>query len=178
MNIDDYRLPEELFYRPVANEVAVFEAAWQQRLPVMLKGPTGCGKTRFIEHMAWRLSRPLITVAAHEDMTAADLAGRYLLLEGRTEWQDGPLTRAVLRCRTCGLTLNGAIPASATGGPRKHPALGNRVKSWRREIAVSPRAREIPALSINLGTKRPIERKSRYSRKRIVFAYFVSAADS
>lgn len=95
MNIDDYRLPAELFYRPVANEVAVFEAAWQQRLPVMLKGPTGCGKTRFIEHMAWRLGRPLITVAAHEDMTAADLAGRYLLLEGRTQWQDGPLTHAV-----------------------------------------------------------------------------------
>jgi nitric oxide reductase NorQ protein len=95
VNIDDYRLPSELFYKPVANEMAVFEAAWQQRLPVMLKGPTGCGKTRFIEHMAWRLGRPLITVAAHEDMTAADLAGRYLLTEGRTEWHDGPLTRAV-----------------------------------------------------------------------------------
>jgi len=95
VNIDDYRLPAELFYQPVANEMAVFEAAWQQRLPVMLKGPTGCGKTRFIEHMAWRLGRPLITIAAHEDMTAADLAGRYLLTEGRTEWHDGPLTRAV-----------------------------------------------------------------------------------
>ncbi len=95
MNIDDYRLPAELFYQPVANEIPIFEAAWQQRLPVMLKGPTGCGKTRFIEHMAWRLNRPLITVAAHEDMTAADLAGRYLLADGQTEWHDGPLTRAV-----------------------------------------------------------------------------------
>ncbi|HTW69569.1 MAG TPA: CbbQ/NirQ/NorQ/GpvN family protein [Acetobacteraceae bacterium] len=93
--VSDFQVPVELFYRPVANEVAVFEAAWHQRLPVMLKGPTGCGKTRFIEHMAWRLGRPLVTVAAHEDMTAADLAGRYLLIGGETRWHDGPLTRAV-----------------------------------------------------------------------------------
>jgi nitric oxide reductase NorQ protein len=95
MSIDAYRMPAELFYKPVGNEMTVFGAAWRQRLPVMLKGPTGCGKTRFVEHMAWRLDRPLITVAAHEDMTAADLAGRFLLTGGRTEWHDGPLTQAV-----------------------------------------------------------------------------------
>lgn len=90
-----FRIAEEPYYRQVANEVAVFEAAYHHRLPVMLKGPTGCGKTRFLEHMAWRLRRPLITVAAHEDMTAADLVGRFLLVPGQTVWHDGPLTLAV-----------------------------------------------------------------------------------
>jgi nitric oxide reductase NorQ protein len=91
----------EPYYRPVADEVAVFEAAYRHRLPVMLKGPTGCGKTRFLEYMAWRLARPLITVAAHEDMTAADLVGRYLLAPGQTVWHDGPLTLAVRSGAIC-----------------------------------------------------------------------------
>ena len=82
MNLDAYRISSEPFYQPVGDEIAVFEAAFAERLPVMLKGPTGCGKTRFVEHMAWRLAKPLVTVAAHEDMTASDLAGRYLLEPG------------------------------------------------------------------------------------------------
>src|SRR5258708_8138641 len=73
----------------------MFSWAYSEKLRVMLKGPTGCGKTRFVEHMAWRLGKPLITIAAHEDMTAADLAGRYLLEPSGTGWHDGPLTRAV-----------------------------------------------------------------------------------
>ena len=93
--LDRYRIAAEPFYQPVGAEVSVFEAAWHARLPVMLKGPTGCGKTRFVEHMAWKLGRPLVTVAAHEDMTAADLAGRFLLGPEGTVWQDGPLTLAV-----------------------------------------------------------------------------------
>ena len=96
-----HRLAVEPYYRPVGDEIAVFEAAWRHRLPVMLKGPTGCGKTRFVEHMAWRLGRPLITVAAHEDMTAADLAGRFLLGPEGTVWQDGPLTQAVRHGAIC-----------------------------------------------------------------------------
>jgi nitric oxide reductase NorQ protein len=95
MRLEAYRIQSEPYYLPVAAEVALFEAAYASRLPVMLKGPTGCGKTRFIEYMAWRLERPLITVAAHEDMTAADLAGRYLLAPEGTVWHDGPLTLAV-----------------------------------------------------------------------------------
>ncbi|MFO1107178.1 MAG: CbbQ/NirQ/NorQ/GpvN family protein [Amaricoccus sp.] len=83
------------FYRPVADECAVFEAAHRHRLPLLLKGPTGCGKTRFVEHMAARLGLPLFTVACHDDLSAADLIGRYLLKGGETEWVDGPLTRAV-----------------------------------------------------------------------------------
>ena len=93
--LDAYRIKSEPYYLPVGAEVALFEAAYVSRLPVMLKGPTGSGKTRFVEYMAWRLERPLITVAAHEDMTAADLAGRFLLAPEGTVWHDGPLTLAV-----------------------------------------------------------------------------------
>lgn len=99
--IDSYRIVAEPYYRQTGEEVSLFEAAYRDRLPVMLKGPTGCGKTRFIEHMAWRLARPLVTVAAHEDMTAADLAGRYLLAPEGTVWHDGPLTLAVRSGAIC-----------------------------------------------------------------------------
>ncbi len=83
------------FYRPAGNECELFESAWKLRLPLLLKGPTGCGKTRFVAHMAARLGLPLTTVSCHDDLTAADLTGRYLLKGGETEWFDGPLTRAV-----------------------------------------------------------------------------------
>jgi nitric oxide reductase NorQ protein len=89
------------YYRPQRNEVALFEYAWRNQLPVLLKGPTGCGKTRFIEHMAARLGRPLYTVACHDDLTSADLVGRHLLGEGSTYWHDGPLTRAVREGAIC-----------------------------------------------------------------------------
>jgi len=95
MSLDEYAVRTEPYYRAIGNEITLFDAAYAHRLPVMLKGPTGCGKTRFVEHMAWRLGRPLVTVAAHEDMTAGDLAGRYLLGPEGTVWHDGPLTLAV-----------------------------------------------------------------------------------
>ena len=82
-------------YLPAADEVAVFEQAWRHGLPVLLKGPTGCGKTRFVEHMAARLGRPLFTVSCHDDLAAADLVGRHLVGADGTYWVDGPLTRAV-----------------------------------------------------------------------------------
>jgi nitric oxide reductase NorQ protein len=85
----------EPFYLPAGREVTLFEAAYRHRLPVMLTGPTGCGKTRFVRHMAWRLHRPLVTVACHDDLSANDLTGRYLVRGGETVWQDGPLTAAV-----------------------------------------------------------------------------------
>jgi nitric oxide reductase NorQ protein len=89
------------YYRPVGDEIAVFESAWVNRLPVLLKGPTGCGKTRFVEHMAARLGRPLYTVACHDDLSAADLVGRHLISGEGTYWQDGPLTRAVREGAIC-----------------------------------------------------------------------------
>jgi nitric oxide reductase NorQ protein len=89
------------YYEPQGNEVAIFEAAYRKRLPVMLKGPTGCGKTRFLEHMAFTLKRPLVTVSCHEDLTSSDLVGRFLLEGSSTVWQDGPLTRAVKAGAIC-----------------------------------------------------------------------------
>lgn len=93
--------PEIPFYVPVSNECALFELAYKHRLPLLLKGPTGCGKTRFVAHMAAKLARPLFTVSCHDDLTAADLTGRYLLKGGETVWTDGPLTRAVRQGGIC-----------------------------------------------------------------------------
>ncbi|MBK7326678.1 MAG: CbbQ/NirQ/NorQ/GpvN family protein [Propionivibrio sp.] len=91
---ENYRIHKEPFYQAQGNEVVLFEAAYAARLPVMVKGPTGCGKSRFVEYMAWKLGKPLITVACNEDMTASDLVGRYLLEANGTRWLDGPLTTA------------------------------------------------------------------------------------
>ena len=117
--IEEYQLTQEPYYVPVADEVELFEAAYAQKIPVIFKGPTGCGKTRFIEYMSYRLGQPLtrvkqtpspgapdavrtdddimplVTIACHEDLTASDLVGRYLLEGNETVWIDGPLTRAV-----------------------------------------------------------------------------------
>jgi nitric oxide reductase NorQ protein len=105
IQVEDFRITEEPYYLPIHDEVELFEAAYAQNVPVLLKGPTGSGKTRFVEYMSWRLHRhignvdeegvPLITVACHEDLTASDLVGRYLLEGDDTRWIDGPITRAV-----------------------------------------------------------------------------------
>ena len=114
MNSQSEALPDaarltsaEPYYLPLADEVAEFEAAYAGRLPVLLKGPTGCGKTRFVEHMTWRLhgspdiGAHLVTVSCHEDLTGTDLVGRYLLKGDETVWQDGPLTHAVREGSIC-----------------------------------------------------------------------------
>ncbi|MBG55423.1 MAG: AAA family ATPase [Chloroflexi bacterium] len=110
--IEEYQLDEEPYYVPVGDEVELFEAAYRQRLPLIFKGPTGCGKTRFVEYMSYKLgvelakktkstddndsvNLPLVTIACHEDLTSSDLVGRYLLEGDQTVWIDGPLTRAV-----------------------------------------------------------------------------------
>ncbi len=113
--IEEFLVRREPYYRPVGDELELFTGAYNQRIPVILKGPTGCGKTRFVEYMAWKLGRsltivreqdhqplpegevrvPLVTIACHEDLTASDLVGRYLLDTEGTRWIDGPLTRAV-----------------------------------------------------------------------------------
>jgi len=121
--IEKYHPNKEPFYLPISDEIDLFSAAFQQRVPVLLKGPTGVGKTRFVEYMAWKMGRPLtivkkgsagegeqdetaealplVTVACHEDLTASDLVGRYLLEGGETRWIDGPLTRAVKAGAIC-----------------------------------------------------------------------------
>ena len=121
-SIEEYSIKEEPFYLPLKDEVQIFEAAYAQKIPVLLKGPTGCGKTRFLEYMAYKLGQaliiyqtqqkdtslstesaglPLITVACHDDLTASDLVGRYLLEGDSTKWIDGPLTRAVKSGAIC-----------------------------------------------------------------------------
>ncbi len=99
--IEQYKISEKPFYQPLADEVSLYQAAYDERLPVMIKGPTGSGKSRFIEYMAWKLGKPLITVACNEDMTASDLVGRYLLDADGTRWLDGPLTVAARHGAIC-----------------------------------------------------------------------------
>lgn len=97
----EYRIDKEPFYLPIQDEVSLFTIAYENKLPLMLKGPTGCGKTRFLSYMAYKLDLPLITVACHEDLTASDLVGRYLLDGGTTRWQDGPLSLSVKHGGIC-----------------------------------------------------------------------------
>ncbi len=98
---DVYFIRQEPYYEAVADEITIFESACKNQLPILIKGPTGCGKTRFMEHMAWRLKRPLITVSCHDDLTASDLVGRYLITGGETVWVDGPLAKAVRHGAIC-----------------------------------------------------------------------------
>ncbi len=100
-NMQDYRIAAEPFYLPIQDEVELFQIAYENKLPLMLKGPTGCGKTRFLSYMAYRMGLPLITIACHEDLTASDLVGRYLLDGSSTRWQDGPLSLAVRHGGIC-----------------------------------------------------------------------------
>jgi len=99
--IEKYLMEEEPYYLPISNEVEIFTQAFRNQLPVLLKGPTGCGKTRFMEYMAWRLNLPLVTVACHDDLTSGDLVGRYLIKGNETVWVDGPLTNAVRAGALC-----------------------------------------------------------------------------
>lgn len=122
--IADQAFTEEPWYRPVNDEVTLFQAAYGARMPVMLKGPTGCGKTRFVEHMAWKLGRPLITVACNEDMTASDLVGRFLLDADGTKWQDGPLTLAARHGAIC--YLDEVVEARQDTTVVIHPLTDNR----------------------------------------------------
>jgi len=113
-----------VYYRPQGNEVGVFETAARRKLPVLLKGPTGCGKTRFVRYMAEKLGRPLITVACQEDLAAADLTGRFLLEGGSTVWRDGPLTRAVREGAIC--YLDEVVEARADVMTVLHPLTDDR----------------------------------------------------
>ena len=98
---EEYFIKDEPYYQAIGEEIEIFEAAYKQGLPILLKGPTGCGKTRFMEYMAWKLKRPLITVSCHDDLTASDLVGRFLISGGETVWVDGPLARSVRSGAIC-----------------------------------------------------------------------------
>jgi nitric oxide reductase NorQ protein len=122
--IKPYVIDKEPFYRPLGDEIALFEAAYACRLPMLLKGPTGCGKTRFIEYMAWRLRKPLVTIACNEDLTASDLVGRFLLDATGTVWHDGPLTVAARHGAMC--YLDEVVEARADTTVVIHPLADDR----------------------------------------------------
>ena len=132
------RIESEPYYQPVRDEVALFESAHRRRLPVLLKGPTGCGKTRFVEYMAWRLKRPLVTVACHDDLTTADLVGRYLIVGNETVWVDGPLAAAVRAGALC--YLDEIVEARKDTTVVIHPLADNR-----RMLAIDKRGELVAA---------------------------------
>jgi len=165
--------PQELpYYQPVGGEVELFERCYQERLPLMLKGPTGCGKTRFVEHMAARLGRPLITVPCHDDTSAADLLGRWLVRGGDTVWQDGPVTRAV---RTGAiLYLDEIAEARPDVIVAIHPLTDHRrnlfVDRHGEELAAPPEF--MLAVSFNPGYQRGWKELKPSTRQRFVAASF------
>ncbi|HHS82378.1 MAG TPA: CbbQ/NirQ/NorQ/GpvN family protein [Devosia sp.] len=128
------------FYLPVADECQIFEKAHAHRLPLLLKGPTGCGKTRYVAHMAARLGRPLYTIACHDDLSAADLVGRFLLKGGETVWVDGPLTRAVREGAIC--YLDEVVEARKDVTVVLHPLTDDRrvlpIEKTGEEISAAP----------------------------------------
>lgn len=169
---DDYLIKREPYYLETKNEVGLFEAAYDARLPVMLKGPTGCGKTRFVEHMAYRLQRPLITVACHEDLFASDLIGRYLLKSDETVWNDGPLTQAVRIGAIC--YLDEIVEARKDTTVVIHPLSDNR-----RTLAIDKKGESIPAhpdflivISYNPGYQSVLKDLKQSTRQRFVSLEF------
>ena len=159
---------ERPYYLPTANEVDVFTAAHKQKLPLMLKGPPGCGKTRFVEHMAHALGLPLISVACHEDITAADLVGRYLLTGGETVWVDGPLTRAVRQGAIC--YLDEIVEARADTTVVIHPLADHRRELNIERLGESLRAPDsfMLVVSYNPGYQSVLKDLKQSTRQRMV----------
>lgn len=162
----------EPYYEPVAGEIALFAAAHASQLPVLLKGPTGSGKTRFIEHMAWRLKRPLITVSCHDDLTAADLVGRYLITNNETIWVDGPLARAVRGGAIC--YLDEVVEARRDTTVVIHPLADDRrmlPMEKRGELLQAP-PEFLLAMSYNPGYQSVLKELKHSTRQRFVAIEF------
>ncbi len=195
--IEEYHLTEEPYYVPVGDEIELFEAAYQQKIPVLFKGPTGCGKTRFVEYMSYRLGQPLtrvkqrsddggtaadeslniplVTIACHEDLTASDLVGRYLLQGDSTIWIDGPLTRAVKAGGIC--YLDEIVEARKDTTVLIHPLTDHR-----RILPVEKRGELLEAaegfllvLSYNPGYQSALKDLKHSTRQRFVAIEFDSA---
>lgn len=160
------------YYLETGNEVGLFEAAYDGKLPVMLKGPTGCGKTRFVEYMAYRLKRPLVTVSCHEDLFASDLIGRFLLKNDETVWNDGPLTRAVRIGAIC--YLDEIVEARKDTTVVIHPLSDDR-----RILVIEKKGEVIPAhpdfilvISYNPGYQSVLKDLKQSTRQRFVSLEF------
>jgi nitric oxide reductase NorQ protein len=179
--LDGYRIGQEPYYLQTGGEIGVFEAACKAQLPVMLKGPTGSGKTRFVEHMAFRLARPLVTVPCHEDLFASDLIGRYLLREEETVWMDGPLTQAVRSGAIC--YLDEIVEARKDTTVVVHPLADHR-----RRLAIDKTGEYVAAhpdfmlvISFNPGYQSVLKDLKQSTRQRFValsFDYPAAAAEA
>ncbi len=170
--IEQYQVLREPFYLPLKEEVQLFKMAHQSQMPVMLKGPTGCGKTRFVEHMAYKLKVPLITVACHEDLTASDLVGRYLLKGEETIWMDGPLALAAKHGAIC--YLDEVVEARKDTTVVIHP-----LTDTRRMLPVEKRGQAIEAdddfmlvISYNPGYQSVIKDLKQSTRQRFLALEF------
>lgn len=156
------------WYLATGEEIAVFEQCHQRRLAVMLKGPTGCGKTRFVEHMAWRLQRPLVTISCHDDLAASDLVGRFLVRHDGTAWQDGPLTRAVREGAIC--YLDEVVEARQDTVVVLHPLTDHRrvlpIDKTGEQIAAAPGFQLV--VSYNPGYQRMLKDLKPSTRQRFV----------
>ena len=170
--VEDFVVDEAPFYLPVHSEVELFEHAWQARIPVILKGPTGCGKTRFVAYMAHRLGRPLVTVACHEDLTASDLIGRYLIQGDETVWVDGPMTAAVRHGAI--LYLDEVAEARPDVIVVIHPLTDNRRTLYveRHDEVVRPAPGFGLVVSFNPGYQRGLKELKPSTRQRFVALHF------
>src|SRR3954465_6943600 len=170
--VEKYKVTNEPYYLPIKQEIELFEAAYAAKLPVMLKGPTGCGKTRFVEYMAYKLGRPLITVACHEDLSSTDLVGRFLLEGEETVWHDGPLTAAVRAGAIC--YLDEVVEARKDTVVIIHPLTDDR-----RRLAIEKRGTVIDAppdfmlvVSYNPGYQSVLKDLKQSTRQRFVAIEF------
>ncbi len=188
--IEEFVIRDEPYYKPVGDEIELFEAAYEQQLPVLLKGPTGCGKTRFIEYMAWRLSRPLtvvkkrgkaeengnriplVTIACHEDLTASDLVGRYLLETDGTRWMDGPLTKAVKAGGIC--YLDEIVEARKDTTVLIHPLTDHRrvLPVDKRGQIIEANSRFLLVISYNPGYQSALKDLKHSTRQRFIALEF------
>jgi nitric oxide reductase NorQ protein len=165
-------IEQEPYYEAVRGEIALFEAAYASLIPVLLKGPTGCGKTRFMEYMAWRLKRPLVTVSCHDDLTASDLVGRYLITNNETVWVDGPLARAVRVGAIC--YLDEVVEARKDTTVVIHPLADDRrilPMDKRGELLQAP-PEFLLALSYNPGYQTALKDLKQSTRQRFVAIEF------
>ena len=166
------RIAQEPYYEPSGAEIDLFQAAYAARLPVLLKGPTGCGKSRFIEHMAWRLKRPLVTISCHDDLTASDLVGRYLITANDTVWVDGPLARAVRHGAIC--YLDEVVEARKDTTVVIHPLADDRriLPMEKRGETLSAAPEFLLALSYNPGYQNVLKELKPSTRQRFVAIEF------